>query len=83
MGPGINPDTGFVWSQSDMDKCGGKEVDGKYAYYTTVDFPYYFQCYAGETSLGITFLISFPEVLKWPEFRLQNVSNINRLFKSF
>jgi hypothetical protein len=28
-GPGINPDTGKVWSQSDMDFCGGKEVDGK------------------------------------------------------
>ncbi|CBY20369.1 unnamed protein product [Oikopleura dioica] len=49
-GPGINPDTGMVWSQSDMDFCGGKEVDGKYAYYVTVDFPYVLQCYRGETS---------------------------------
>ena len=25
----------MVWSQSDMDTCGGKEINGKYAYYTT------------------------------------------------
>ena len=52
MGPGINPDTGLVWSQSDMDDaCGGKmDADGVYRYYTTVDFPYYLQCFRGETS---------------------------------
>ena len=31
MGPGINPATGAVWSQSDMDICGGKlDDDGIY-----------------------------------------------------
>ena len=34
-GPGINPATGEVWSQNDMDACGGQEINGKYAYYTT------------------------------------------------
>ena len=49
-GPGINPDTGKVWSQSDMDLCGGRQdKNGKYAYYTTVDFPYMLQCYRGHT----------------------------------
>ena len=49
-GPGINPQTGKVWSQSDMDICGGKlDSDGNYAYYTTVDFPYMLQCYRGKT----------------------------------
>ena len=52
MGPGINPSTGLVWSQSDMDDpCGGKmDNDGVYRYYTTVDFPYFLQCFRGETS---------------------------------
>lgn len=51
MGPGLNPDTNSLWSQSDMDECGGKmDADGIYRYYTTVDFPYYLQCYRGETS---------------------------------
>lgn len=51
MGPGINPATNAVWSQSDMDICGGKlDADGIYRYYTTVDFPYFLQCYRGETS---------------------------------
>lgn len=51
MGPGINPVTNSLWSQSDMDECGGKmDDDGIYRYYTTVDFPYYLQCYRGETS---------------------------------
>jgi hypothetical protein len=51
MGPGINPATGAAWCQADMDVCGGREdADGNYAYYTTVDFPYYLQCYAGTTS---------------------------------
>ena len=49
FGPGINPDTGLVWSQSDMDACGGRDDDnGNYGYYTTVDFPYVLQCYRGE-----------------------------------
>ena len=49
-GPGINPETGKVWSQSDMDLCGGRQdKNGKYAYYTTVDFPYMLQCYRGHT----------------------------------
>ena len=49
FGPGINPDTGLVWSQSDMDACGGRDDgNGNYGYYTTVDFPYVFQCYRGE-----------------------------------
>ena len=34
-GPGINPSTGQVWSQNDMDACGGQEIEGKYAYYVT------------------------------------------------
>ena len=34
-GPGINPATNEVWSQNDMDACGGQEINGKYAYYTT------------------------------------------------
>merc|ERR1711990_108259 len=51
MGPGINPSTNQLWSQSDMDICGGKmDADGIYRYYTTPDFPYYLQCYRGETS---------------------------------
>ena len=51
MGPGINPDTNKPWCQSDMDVCGGREDnDGNYAYYATIDFPYYLQCYAGETT---------------------------------
>ena len=49
MGPGINPATGNMWSQSDMDICGGRMDNGKYKYYTTIDFPYYLQCYRGET----------------------------------
>ena len=50
-GPGINPDTGLVWSQSDMDACGGREDEnGNYGYYVTVDFPYILQCYRGDTS---------------------------------
>ena len=49
MGPGINPTTGNMWSQSDMDVCGGREDNGVYKYYTTIDFPYYLQCYRGET----------------------------------
>ena len=49
MGPGINPTTGNMWSQSDMDICGGRMDNGKYKYYTTIDFPYYLQCYRGET----------------------------------
>ena len=49
FGPGINPDTGLVWSQSDMDTCGGRDDEnGNYGYYTTVDFPYVLQCYRGE-----------------------------------
>ena len=49
FGPGINPETGLVWSQSDMDACGGRDDEnGNYGYYTTVDFPYVFQCYRGE-----------------------------------
>ena len=44
MGPGINPDTGKPWCQSDMDICGGREDEnGNYAYYVTVDYPYFFQ----------------------------------------
>ena len=43
FGPGINPETGLVWSQSDMDACGGRDDEnGNYGYYTTVDFPYVF-----------------------------------------
>ena len=31
MGPGINPATNALWSQSDMDECGGKmDADGIY-----------------------------------------------------
>ena len=30
-----------------MDDCGGKEVNGEYGYYVTVDFPYILQCYKG------------------------------------
>ena len=53
-GPGLNPETGFVWSQSDMDVCGGREdTDGNYGYYVTVDFPYILQCYRGDTSKTI------------------------------
>ena len=44
MGPGINPETNMAWCQKDMDVCGGREdADGNYAYYVTVDFPYYLQ----------------------------------------
>ena len=33
-----------------MDLCGGRQdKNGKYAYYTTVDFPYMLQCYRGHT----------------------------------
>jgi len=62
MGPGINPDTGNVWSQSDMDECGGQEIDGKYAYYTTVDFPYILQCFRGDTSRTTTGGVTFNAV---------------------
>ena len=44
MGPGINPESGKPWCQSDMDICGGREDgNGNYAYYVTVDYPYFFQ----------------------------------------
>ena len=35
-GPGINPSNGQVWSQDDMDDCGGRDdSNGNYGYYVT------------------------------------------------
>ena len=38
-----------------MDDCGGKEINGEYGYYVTVDFPYILQCYRGtpDASIGM------------------------------
>ena len=35
-GPGLNPANGQVWSQDDMDDCGGRDdANGNYGYYVT------------------------------------------------
>ena len=54
MGPRINLETGFVWSLSDMETCGGKEVNGEYAYITQLSMSLIFCNVTQETEAKVT-----------------------------